>query len=142
MSQGYLLVLDDNAGIRHLLNELLTQKGYTVETAENRMECLSKIHADELDLVIWDYRILCKGGSEIVTELKRGNPNLPIIMITTNLEMTCINEGLINGSINNYLTKPFDLDEVCYLVKILVNKRIEIDNRNYDNDRVCNAISL
>ena len=130
MPEGHLLVVDDNAGIRHLLYELLTQEGYRVETAENGMECLTKVQENELDLVILDDKMPGKSGLETVAELKKGNPDLPIIMITAYSEMPLINEALENGSIEYYLAKPFDLDNVRKLVKTIVKKRINGDYSN------------
>lgn len=124
MSQGYLLVVDDNIGILRLLYELLTEEGYIVETVENGMECLIKVQANEPDLVILDAKMPGKSGLETVTELKKGNSDLPIIMITAYSELPPIHMALENGSIDCYLTKPFDLDKVRFFVKTLVNKRI------------------
>ncbi len=126
MSEGYLLVVDDNVGIRRLLYELFAQEGYNVETAENGMECLIKVQAKVHDLVILDAKMPGKSGLETVIELKKGNPDLPIIMITAYSEMPLINEALENGSIEYYLTKPFDLDKLLGLVKALVKKKINI----------------
>ena len=124
MSQGYLLVVDDNAGIRFLLFELLTQEGYLVETVENGIECLTQVQKHMPDLVILDAKMPGKSGLETVSELKKGNPDLPIIMITAYSEIPFINRVLENGSIECYLTKPFDLNQVRYHVKALVHKKL------------------
>jgi len=130
MPEGNLLVVDDNAGIRRLLYELLTQEGYSVQMAENGMECLIKVQESEPELVILDAKMPGKSGLETVNELKKGNPDLPIIMITAYSEMPIINEALDRGLIDHYLAKPFDLDEVRRLVAAIVKRRI---NRDYNN---------
>lgn len=130
MPEGNLLVVDDNAGIRRLLYELLTQEGYRVQTAENGMECLIKVQENEFDLVILDAKMPGISGLETVIELKKGNPDLPIIMITAYSEMPVINAALDNGLIEHYLAKPFDLNEVRSLVTTIVKRRI---SKNYNN---------
>ena len=128
MPEGNLLVVDDNAGIRRLLYELLTQEGYRVQTAENGMECLIKVQESEPDLVILDAKMPGKSGLETVKELKKYNPDLPIIMMTAYSEMPLINDALEDGMIEHYLAKPFDLDEVRRLVIAIVKRRT---NRDY-----------
>ncbi|MFZ3101812.1 MAG: response regulator [Desulfitobacteriaceae bacterium] len=130
MQQGYVLVVDDNVGIRRLLYELLTQEGYNVETAENGMECLIKVQVNKLDLIILDAKMPGISGIETVNMLKKSNPDLPIIMISAYSEMPLISEALENGSIKYYLTKPFDLDKVRNLVKVLVKKGTRLDYEN------------
>lgn len=131
MPQGYLLVVDDNAGIRRLLCELLTQEGYIVETAENGIECLLKAQENEPDLVILDARMPGKSGLETVAELNKIHPDCPIIMMTAYTEMPLVNEALEEGSVKYYLAKPFNLDKVREVVKEIVKKRIKKDYKNY-----------
>jgi len=133
-SQGYLLVVDDNAGIRRLLYELLTQEGFRVETAENGMECLIKVRLNEPDLVILDVKMPGKSGLDTAVELKRGYPDLPVVMITAYSEMPIINKALESGSVEYYLHKPFDLDKVRDLVTELVKKRIYIIARTNQSE--------
>jgi len=130
MAQGYLLVVDDNIGIRRLLNELLTQEGYIVETADNGIKCILRVLKNEPDLIIMDAKMPGKSGLETVSELRKSYPDLPIIMISAYSEMPLINQALENGSIEYFLQKPFDLNQVRNLVKTLVKKRINIDYKN------------
>lgn len=130
MPEANILVVDDNAGIRRLLYELLTQEGYRVQTAENGLECLIKVQDNEPDLVVLDAKMPGKSDLETVKELKKSHPDLPIIMITAYSEMPLINEALEDRLIEHYLAKPFDLDEVRRLVRAIVKRRI---NRNYNH---------
>lgn len=122
MLQGHIIVVDDNAGIRRLIYEILTQEGYIVETAENGMECLIKVQTNKPDLVILDAKMPGKNGLEIAKDLKKGNSHLPIIIITAYSEMNLINEAIESGIIEYYLTKPFDLNIIRNIVKSLLSK--------------------
>ncbi len=123
MSQDYLLIVDDHAGIRHLLNELLVQEGYLVETAKNGEECLQKVKAKKPVLIILDIKMPGKSGLETLAQLKTLCPHTPVIIITAYSDLPKINDALSRGIIEHFLNKPFDLEEVRSLVKTLIQRQ-------------------
>src|SRR5262245_12591137 len=77
-----ILIIDDDAQIRSLLAHLLRQAGYQVVSAKDGEEGDAVYHAQPADLVITDYIMPRKSGLETITELHKGRPALPIIIMS------------------------------------------------------------
>ncbi|KLU66360.1 sporulation initiation phosphotransferase F [Desulfosporosinus acididurans] len=120
MSQGSLLIVDDNLGIRSLLNALFSSKGYTVLTATSGIEALSLAKAQLPDLIISDIKMPGLNGLELREQLHRYNPNIRVILMSAYTDQQEINEILRNGAIDYVMTKPFDLEELSIAVDTLL----------------------
>lgn len=106
-----LLIVDDQQGIRLLLNEVLKKEGYATYLAANGIEALSFAEEHELDCVLLDMKIPGMNGVEILKRLKEKWPGLPVFMMTAYGELDIVQEALNLGAIR-YFTKPFDIFEV------------------------------
>ncbi|MFJ7952373.1 response regulator [Lysinibacillus sp. NPDC096418] len=106
-----LLIVDDQQGIRLLLNEVLKKEGYATYLAANGIEALSFAEEHELDCVLLDMKIPGMNGIEILKRLKEKWPGLPVFMMTAYGELDIVQEALNLGAIR-YFTKPFDIFEV------------------------------
>ncbi|WP_088226368.1 response regulator [Desulfosporosinus sp. FKB] len=123
MSQGSLLIVDDNLGIRSLLNALFSSKGYTVSTATSGIEALSLAKEQLPDLIISDIKMPGLNGLELREQLHRYNPNIRVILMSAYTDQQEINEILHNGGIDYVMTKPFDLEELSIAVdNLLLNE--------------------
>ncbi|MFF2796978.1 response regulator [Lysinibacillus xylanilyticus] len=105
-----LLIVDDQPGIRLLLNEVLKKEGHVTYLAANGMEAL-KYAEEEMDCVLLDMKIPGMDGIEILRRLKEKWPQLPVFMMTAYGELEVVQEALDLGAIR-YFTKPFDIFEV------------------------------
>lgn len=104
MTQYKILVVDDNADIRELLEILLTSEGYAVTLASSGEQALQLL-SPELDLVILD--IMMPGISGIrVCEAIRKQSNVPVLFLTAKGQDEDISLGLRVGA-DDYLPKPF-----------------------------------
>ena len=125
-----ILILDDEEMIRELLNETFEKKGYDVETAVNGKETLKKLEAKPYDLLITDLRLPDISGMQILTRVKKKNPELGVIMITAYGSIKNAVKAMKKGAFD-YITKPFDLDEM----EVVVDKFFEfqglIDENQY-----------
>lgn len=79
---SHILVIDDEATVRKLIRINLEKEGYRVSTAANGREGLEKIGSDSVQLVLLDLKMPEMTGPEIVAELKKSHPELPIIIVT------------------------------------------------------------
>lgn len=129
--EGFVLVVDDNNGIRHLLNEILTQEGFRVKTASNGIEALQIVSQSLPLMVLLDSMMPGMNGLEVLKKLKHISLNLPVIMITAYAKQPQIIEALDNGQLDDFITKPFDL---TILQKIL-NKFAPKINRFENEDK-------
>jgi sigma-B regulation protein RsbU (phosphoserine phosphatase) len=118
-----VLVVDDDVNIRRLLEINLSHEGYEVITAGNGKEALEKAFSHRPDLVILDRMMPVMDGMEACRRL-RENPNtkeIPIIMVTALRETIDKVSGLSIGA-DDYITKPFDPDEVMARVKTMLRR--------------------
>ncbi|WP_082332719.1 response regulator [Lysinibacillus contaminans] len=116
-----LLIVDDQQGIRLLLNEVMKKEGYATYLAANGIEALSFAEEHEMDCVLLDMKIPGMNGIEILKRLKEKWPGLPVFMMTAYGELNIVQEALSLGAIR-YFTKPFDIfevrDEVNKILKV------------------------
>ena len=120
--KGNLLIVDDEAGIRKLLCRSLSKEGYSCEDADNTELALSKLRMLPIQMVILDIKMPGKSGSEFLPEIKSGFPEIAVIMATAvndiSIAIDCIRQGA-----DDYICKPFNLDEVSLCVQRAMEKR-------------------
>lgn len=121
-SVPYILVVDDNPGIRFLLTEALTGSGYRVETAAGGAEAINQVHNLTPDLILLDVKMPKLSGLETLTEIRKLVPDIPVIMMTAYTEMNQVWQAIETGQVNNFLKKPFDLCELEESIKNLLSK--------------------
>ncbi|MGE7690678.1 response regulator [Lysinibacillus sp. NPDC097214] len=115
-----VLIVDDQPGIRLLLNEVLKKEGYGTYLAANGMEALKYAEEEEINCVLLDMKIPGMDGIEILRHLKERWPQLPVFMMTAYGELDVVQEALDLGAIR-YFTKPFDIFEVRDEVNKILN---------------------
>ena len=116
-----VLIADDQAGIRHVLSEVFSGDGYLVETASNGIEALKKVAANPPLLILLDMKMPFLNGLETLAELRKIALDVPVVMMTAYGEMDFLAEVQELG-VRHYINKPFDLDEVRYLIKGLIEE--------------------
>ncbi|MEK4566519.1 response regulator [Alkalihalobacillus sp. FSL R5-0424] len=111
-----LLVVDDQYGIRVLLNEILQKDGYSVHQAANGVQALSIVQDENPDLILLDMKIPGMDGLEILRRIKVTHPDIRVIMMTAYGELNLINEAIELGAVS-YFSKPFDIDDVRQVIR-------------------------
>ena len=108
-----ILVVDDEAGIRDLLERTLVMAAYDVDTMSDAMSALEQLRAtcDAYNLVIADLRMPGMDGLTLIREVKQINPQLPIIIITGYSSESAAIEA-VNLGVSGYLTKPVGIPQV------------------------------
>ena len=126
-----ILIVDDEAAIRRLLHQKLFRQGYHCEEACSSEEALDKMRTYSADLILLDMKMPGKSGMDLLPELKTKYPDTAVIMATAvaeaNLAIQCMRLGA-----DDYITKPFNLDEVILnLEKTLEKRMLEIKIKEY-----------
>ncbi|HHU86072.1 MAG: response regulator [Pelotomaculaceae bacterium] len=121
-----ILIVDDQPGVRRLLFEAFIDQGLRVETASSGAEAIRKTIAATPLLILLDIKMPGMSGLETLEELQRINPEIQVVMMTAYGELDILVETRSRG-VQHYINKPFDLDEVRYLVKGLL--MVEKDRR-------------
>jgi len=110
-----VLIADDEESIRTVLSTALTQAGHQVETACTGSEALASILGGTFDVAIVDIRMPDMSGLDVLARVREADDPVSVIVITAQNTMTNAIEAMKRGAFN-YLTKPFDLEEVRALV--------------------------
>lgn len=120
MEQTRILVVEDDREINSMLCEMLDENGYAAEGAFTGMEGLSRLRSGDYDLLILDLMLPYKSGDAVLQEL-RSFSSLPAIVISA--KDTVQNKlDLFHLGADDYLTKPFDLDEVLVRVEAVLRR--------------------
>ena len=117
-----ILVTDDDRTIRRNLVLLLRSEGYQTLEAADGDEALARIKSDSPDAVLLDLKMPGRGGLEVLAELGPALADLPVIVVTALGGSAAAIEAMRRGAYD-YLTKPFDLDEVMLTLKRALKQR-------------------
>ena len=110
-----VLIVDDEPNLRKILAAQLSRDGYEVMLAEDGEQGLTMLRENHIDLVVTDLKMPKVDGMTLLREALRESPDLPIVMITAHGTVDTAVEALKLGAFD-YLTKPFDKDEVRQVV--------------------------
>src|ERR687894_2262970 len=115
MNAGTILVADDDAAIRTVLNQALSRAGHTVRLTSNAATLWRWVAEGEGDVVITDVVMPDGNAFDLLPRIKRSRPDLPIIVMSAqNTFMTAIRAS--EKGAYEYLPKPFDLKELIAVV--------------------------
>jgi len=130
-----ILIVDDNADIRNILNELIIDAGYKTRIAANYNQALSEINKKMPDVAILDVK-LDKGdndGIELLSHIKSKNKDVPVIIITGHANIEMAVSSLKHGAFE-FVEKPFDQRRLLNFVSRAVeNLNLKIQNREYES---------
>lgn len=116
-----ILVADDDANIRELVSLFLRTDGFNTVEAADGQEALNIYASTQVDLVVLDIMMPIMDGWTLCKELRRANPDLPLLMLTAKGETWEKVKGFELGT-DDYLTKPFDPLELTARVKALLKR--------------------
>lgn len=114
-----ILVVDDQAGIRLLLNEVFTSQGYKVALAEDGIKALNIICHNEIDLVVLDYHLPFLNGQEVLEKMKEDHIAIPVILMSGTIE-NFPKEKLTWPKMIEIVAKPFNIIDMLELVKLVL----------------------
>lgn len=116
-----ILVVDDDPQIVSVLRRGLAYEGYTVDTAENGEKALMIAREAPPDLVVLDIMMPGLDGIEVTKRLRQGS-DIPVLLLTAKGTIPDRVTGLDAGA-DDYLVKPFSLDELLARVRALLRRR-------------------
>ncbi|WP_067215126.1 nitrogen regulation protein NR(I) [Stappia indica] len=128
MPTGTILVADDDAAIRTVLNQALSRAGYTVRLTSNATTLWRWVSSGDGDLVVTDVMMPDENAFDVLPRIKKLRPDLPVIVMSAqNTFMTAIRAS--EKGAYEYLPKPFDLKELTSIVGRALSepRRMKID---------------
>ncbi len=129
--QESILIVDDEPAIRRLLIQKISGEGYQCQEAGSAEQALDKLRNKPVDMVLLDIKMPGKSGIELLPEIKAAFPDTAVVMATAtadiNIAIQCMKQGAYD-----YITKPFNLDDVLLSVeRALEKRRLELEIKEY-----------
>ena len=115
----HILVVDDDRSTRLYMQALLQNAHYTVSLAENGEDALEVMDREKIDLVILDVMMPKMDGYAFTQELRNGNCNLPVLMVTAK-QLPADRKQAYQVGTNDFMTKPVDGEELLLRIKNLL----------------------
>lgn len=116
-----LLLVEDDPMLGKAVQTALRQAGYTADLATDGESAEDALAATDYDLVLLDINLPGKSGLEVLSCLRRRKNTLPVLALTARDTTAQRVEGLDCGA-DDYLTKPFDLDELLARIRALLRR--------------------
>ena len=117
-----ILVVDDEKSLREVLSIMLKRAGYTVTEASDGDEAIGHVNKEIYDLVITDLRMPKADGMDVLKAVKSSSPDTVVLVITAFATSDSAVEAMKQGAYD-YLTKPFQVDEVQLIIRNALEKR-------------------
>ena len=124
-----LLIVDDDEEIRELLVFDIQSSGYTVDSAKDGEEGLKKAVENNYDLILLDVMMPKMNGYDVCKNIRLVKPKVPVLMLTAKGTIHDKTEGFEVGA-DDYLVKPFDVQEVLLRIRALLRRNDEPDSEN------------
>lgn len=127
-----VLIVEDDNDINHLLSDMLIDNKYDVSSAYSGTEALIYLNQERIDIVLLDLMLPGKSGEEVLKDI-RSKYKMPVIVISAKEEVG-IRPKLLRAGAIDFITKPFDLDEVLARIEVNIrrNKEIQMTDKDYN----------
>src|SRR5262249_45140712 len=124
-----ILIVDDEKNIRTHLATFVRGLGHTVHAAADAAEAITRLAADDVDVVLTDVRMAGMDGLALLAEIRRRRPEALVVLMTAYATIPGAVEAMRAGAYD-YLAKPFSLDEVkLHLDRVLEVRKLRRENR-------------
>jgi len=104
-----VLVVDDQPGVRYLLDVILRDEGHLVRLAKNGLEALEAVKAHKPDLIFMDIRMPLMDGIEALGRIKMISPDSEVVLMTAYVSDETVQMAINKGALCCF-TKPFDVE--------------------------------
>jgi DNA-binding NtrC family response regulator len=128
-----IIVIDDDEGIRTSLANILSSRGYAVDTAGDGREALMKYREHDYDLALIDIILPGLKGTELLKETPRGAPDMLKVIVTGFPDLWNAIDSVNEGA-DAYVIKPFEVSELMDTIRRLLEGQAA--NRKYDVKKV------
>ncbi len=126
-----IVLVEDNQSLRKGISYRLSDDGHAVDSLEDGEEADQYLQQEDCDLVILDINLPGRDGLEILTNMRRRKDPRPVILLTARTTTQDRVDGLDAGA-DDYLVKPFEMDELAARVRALARRRDVAPRRSID----------
>ena len=122
-----VLVVEDEARIRAFLARAFEAEGFAVDVVENGDQGLERALTDSYEFVILDLLLPGRDGLDVMRELHRRRPELPVLILSARSDLATKLRGFELGAVD-YLAKPFSLDELLARARVQLRRARVVDD--------------
>jgi len=120
-NQHHVLIVDDEAPMRHMLRMVLERDGYTVSEASSGSQGLDRLRSGHFGLILCDIRMPEMDGLDATRAIRNGdqkvrNPKIPVVALTAHA-LQDYEEKSYAAGMDNYLTKPVDINQLSEVLQ-------------------------
>ncbi len=128
MPKGRILAVDDQRYFRELLEGMLAEEGFEVQTASGGREALSMLERSNFDVILTDLVMPEMDGNELVHRVKQFDPDQDIVVVTGVVDVKTAVDSMKLGA-SEYLLKPFDRDTLASTLEgVLHRRRLRVEH--------------
>lgn len=121
-----LLIVDDEQSYRQLLSLVFEGEGHSIRTAMNGREAIELLQAEPADLILSDVKMPDMDGIDMLRNLRETMPDVGVVFMTAFASVESAREAFKLGA-DDFVTKPFDVEELKLIVKKTLDKQALID---------------
>src|SRR5215472_1888999 len=130
-----ILIVEDEAKMRRLLELNLGEDGFRTLSAENAETALKLLRQETVDLILTDLKLPGMGGLEFLQSVKESNPAIPVVVMTAYGSVETAVEAMKRGA-SDYVLKPFSLSEM----RLVVRKELDVQQLRQENRSLREAL--
>ncbi|MDX9754742.1 MAG: sigma-54 dependent transcriptional regulator [bacterium] len=130
LRRGNILIVDDEKGMCHILKRMISDQGYTVDTANTGEEALSLFDKEDYHAAMLDVRMPGMDGITLLGRIKQRSPDTMVIMMTAYGTVETAVTAMKRGAYE-YITKPFNNDEVLHIINNAMERVHLLDRAKY-----------
>jgi DNA-binding NtrC family response regulator len=124
--KGRILLVDDDEGVLFTTKAIFEFANYSVQTVESGRGCFEALKEGSFDVVILDIQLGDMNGLEVLREIKRLQPKLPVIIMSVYYDQNIQTQQIIAEEADGCIKKPFEIEEAISTVEKVV--RLNIDD--------------
>ena len=118
---GSILLIEDDLTFSRILEGFLTKKGYQLTTAHRGKDGLKAFESQSFDFILLDYRLPDTTGMDLLLEIKRAKPSIPVVIMTSFSDIRTAVKAIKSGA-HEYITKPVNPDELLMILQQALKK--------------------
>ena len=118
-----LLLLEDDRLFNETLQDFLEEEGYSVDTVLDPYSALDLTYENNYDLYLFDVNLPYESGFDLLSKLRQGGDETPVIFITSREDKASLKEGFAKGG-DDYIKKPVDLEELGLRIEAILRRQV------------------
>ncbi len=118
-----LLLLEDDRLFNETLQDFLEEEGYSVDTVLDPYSALDLTYENNYDLYLFDVNLPYESGFDLLSKLRQGGDETPVIFITSREDKASLKEGFAKGG-DDYIKKPVDLEELGLRIEAVLRRQV------------------